>query len=267
MEPTHIYHEKQVAQLCGVHCLNTLLQGSYFNEIDLATVALDLDKKEKSLMMEMGTDTHDFLRYMGEDSGNVSDSGNYSVQVLEKCLSDGWNLKCLSVSNQTTPDVLQNPLTENAFICNLSNHWFTIRKIGQHWYNLNSLADYPQRLSDFYLSLYLGTLLGSGWSVFVIKGDLPPVIEDAACAEGGRWVPLSKCEPPQKTQKQQPSEEDEMKAAIALSLQENQSSKKQKMGSSPRNEPEERDENDAELQAVLEASELEAAIAASLQQS
>lgn len=29
-----------VARLCGVHCLNTLLQGSYFTEVDLAQVAL-----------------------------------------------------------------------------------------------------------------------------------------------------------------------------------------------------------------------------------
>jgi hypothetical protein len=33
-----LYHEKQVAALCGVHCINTLLQGPYFNELDLAQV-------------------------------------------------------------------------------------------------------------------------------------------------------------------------------------------------------------------------------------
>lgn len=29
----------QVGALCGVHCLNTLLQGPYFNEVDLAHVS------------------------------------------------------------------------------------------------------------------------------------------------------------------------------------------------------------------------------------
>lgn len=29
----------QVAALCGVHCLNTLLQGPYFTEVDLAHVS------------------------------------------------------------------------------------------------------------------------------------------------------------------------------------------------------------------------------------
>lgn len=28
----------QVAALCGVHCINTLLQGPYFSELDLAQV-------------------------------------------------------------------------------------------------------------------------------------------------------------------------------------------------------------------------------------
>lgn len=33
-----VYHEKQVAALCGVHALNTLLQGPFFSEIELAQV-------------------------------------------------------------------------------------------------------------------------------------------------------------------------------------------------------------------------------------
>lgn len=33
-----LYHEKQIAALCGVHCINTLLQGPYFSELDLAQV-------------------------------------------------------------------------------------------------------------------------------------------------------------------------------------------------------------------------------------
>ena len=42
-----------------------------FNEITLSQIALDLDKKEKELMMEQGM-TKDFLKFMGEDSGNVA---------------------------------------------------------------------------------------------------------------------------------------------------------------------------------------------------
>jgi hypothetical protein len=33
-----LYHEAQVASLCGMHCINTLLQGPFFSELDLAQV-------------------------------------------------------------------------------------------------------------------------------------------------------------------------------------------------------------------------------------
>jgi hypothetical protein len=32
------YYVLQVAALCGVHCINTLLQGPFFSELDLAQV-------------------------------------------------------------------------------------------------------------------------------------------------------------------------------------------------------------------------------------
>jgi len=251
-----------VASLCGVHCVNTLLQGSYFTEVDLATVALQLDSQEKKLMMEMGTETTDFLKYMAEDSGNVADGGDYSVQVLEKVLADGWDLSVTPIN----ASIVQNAINENAFICNLADHWFTIRKIGNKWYNLNSLLPHPQVLSDFYLSLYLDTLLNSKWSVFVVRGQLPPVTSNTICSEGGRWVTVAECvvqKPEQATNSKQSNDDKDLEAAIALSL----------AGSSLSVSPPtkktrqivEDNDDDAELQAALEASELDAAIAASLQ--
>jgi ataxin-3 len=40
----------QEAGLCAVHCLNTLLQGPYFSEIDLMQIAKEFDDQEKKLM-------------------------------------------------------------------------------------------------------------------------------------------------------------------------------------------------------------------------
>jgi len=314
-----------------VHCLNTLLQGSYFTEIDLAMVAQELDKQEKKLMMEMGTETEDFLKYMAEDSGNVADSGDYSIQVLQQALGGGWDLKCLPVSSPEVADALTDPLKENAFICNLSNHWFAIRKIDNKWYNLNSLNEKPELVSDFYLSLYLATLANSGWSIFVVRGDLPPVTPSTITSEGGRWIPVEQCVA-KKPQQKQRTDEDDLAAAIALSLSEPSTKSPAKPSSPPPSSSSSSskffpspispssffststptiplpssfpqsassfsqptlfpssypptststttnsqkrtladleggvDDNDAELQAVLEASELEAAIAASLQ--
>jgi ataxin-3 len=41
-------------------------QGPYFSEIELATIAQDLDAKERQLMMESGVGGDDFLKYMAE---------------------------------------------------------------------------------------------------------------------------------------------------------------------------------------------------------
>ena len=64
-EPKYIYFEKQGADMmCGVHCINSLLQGPYFDEVSMSQIALSLDQKEKALMAEAGIQSKDFLKYM-----------------------------------------------------------------------------------------------------------------------------------------------------------------------------------------------------------
>jgi len=47
-----VYWERQEKDeaTCGVHCLNTLLQGPYFDEVQLSSIALALDKREMAIM-------------------------------------------------------------------------------------------------------------------------------------------------------------------------------------------------------------------------
>lgn len=52
-------------------------------------------------------------------------------------------------------DALQDPLKEQAFICNLQSHWLAVRKLNGQWWNLNSLEKRPQFLSDIYLGYVL----------------------------------------------------------------------------------------------------------------
>ena len=33
--------------MCGVHCINALLQGPYFDAVNMSDIAIDLDKKEE----------------------------------------------------------------------------------------------------------------------------------------------------------------------------------------------------------------------------
>ena len=49
MSEAYIYHEKQAAALCGVHCLNALLQGPIFTAADLAAIAAELDAQVRTV--------------------------------------------------------------------------------------------------------------------------------------------------------------------------------------------------------------------------
>ena len=39
-----LYHEKQIGGLCAVHCLNNLIQGQVFDEVQLAEIAHEMDR-------------------------------------------------------------------------------------------------------------------------------------------------------------------------------------------------------------------------------
>ncbi|KAL6582121.1 hypothetical protein OROMI_006135 [Orobanche minor] len=71
-----LYHEVQESKLCAVHCVNTVLQGPFFSEFDLAALASDLDRTERQMML--GAVTGDFLPKL---SHNVSLDGDFSIQV------------------------------------------------------------------------------------------------------------------------------------------------------------------------------------------
>jgi len=205
-----VYWENQDAALCGVHCLNALLQGGYFTEVDLANIAHELDAKERAAMAEQGFDTPEFLKFMAEDSGNVDESGNYSIQVLSEALKS-FGLDC-----ETTRGLRVDPLTETGFICNLKQHWFALRRIQGHWIDLNSIAKAPNHLSDFYITLYLDTLRQKGYEVYVIRGSFP-ALTDITSTDGH----IAEVRIPQSASARAEPEMDEdedLAAAIALSM-------------------------------------------------
>jgi len=148
-----IYHEKQDAGLCGVHALNNLLQGPYFSEIDLMQIAQRLDAQEKSIMAEQGYETLDYIKFVAEDSGNVAVDGNFSIGVLREALTS-FNVTCTPITHPDMKKVSENPLTASAFLCNLQSHWFAIRKIGNQYWDLNSLHRQPNFLGELYLGVF-----------------------------------------------------------------------------------------------------------------
>ncbi|KAM3134346.1 hypothetical protein pb186bvf_013631 [Paramecium bursaria] len=149
--------------LCGVHTVNSLLQGPFYNEFDLAQLGQDLDKKEIELM---GADPNKFK------SSNVGLDGNFSIQVLSEAIKILGIEEIQSVDAQINQN--QDLSNENGFICNSQHHWFAIRKVGGIWYNLNSTNKHgPEIISDFYLSAFLQSVRENGYQIFVVKGVYP----------------------------------------------------------------------------------------------
>jgi hypothetical protein len=125
-----------------VHSLNNLLQGPFFNEIDLMTIAHELDAEEKRVMAEMGTETTEFLQFVAvsylffpeswlsiqQDSGNVALDGNFGVQVLRKAL-EVWGIICHPITHPDMSDAKDNPQYANSF-------FLTVFFFGAHcWWN------------------------------------------------------------------------------------------------------------------------------------
>ncbi|KAK9877876.1 hypothetical protein WA026_020102 [Henosepilachna vigintioctopunctata] len=213
-----IFHEKQEGSLCAQHCLNSLLQGPYFTPVDLSSLANKLDEEERQRMAECGENSEEYQTFLKQPSGNMDDSGYFSVQVISSALQV-WGLELVPYSS--TDERIKCALTEphkmKAFICNYRDHWFTIRKIANQWFNLNSLLTKPQLISDTYLSLFLAQLKNEGYSIFVIFGNLPDSTADQILRETPvipseeslRTIPLS-----------QSDSDSQIQQAISLSLEE-----------------------------------------------
>ncbi|XP_048127146.1 ataxin-3 homolog isoform X2 [Rhodamnia argentea] len=228
-----LYHEVQESKLCAVHCVNTVLQGPFFSEFDLAALASDLDRKERQMMMPQGAaGGGDFL---SQESHNVSLDGDFSIQVLEKAL-EVFDLLVIPLNSPVAEPAQIDPELENAFICHLQDHWFCIRKVNGEWYNFDSLYAAPQHLSKFYLSAYLDSLKGFGWSIFLVRGNFPrefPISSSEAPSGYGQWLSPEDAEriikscnttqpPPQRIDQTDQTlsdmEDEDLKAAIAASL-------------------------------------------------
>ncbi|CAI5696605.1 ataxin-3 isoform X2 [Oreochromis niloticus] len=233
-----IFHEKQEGSLCAQHCLNNLLQGEYFTPVDLSSIAQQLDEEERMRMAEGGMASEEYRTFLQQPSGNMDDSGFFSIQVISNALRV-WGLELILFNSREYQSLMINPINEKAFICNYKEHWFTIRKLGQQWFNLNSLLTGPELISDTYLALFLAQLQQEGYSIFVIRGNLPEceaeqilgimrvqqqqrprlIGEEEAQTSSGRSVALGQSEMGFVVEDEVVDEDEELKRALALSRQ------------------------------------------------
>lgn len=166
-----IYHEKQQSgsMLCAQHALNSLLQGPYFTAPDLSEIARKLDRLEDQYHTESRRG----------DSENMDDTGFFSVQVIEEAL-EVWGLNLIRWRSNAMRLYQDHPHTQLAFILNLGEHWFSLRRFGPasanidddpgqgHWFNLNSSLSAPEWVGKLYLGMVLQQAETEGYSVFVI---------------------------------------------------------------------------------------------------
>lgn len=168
-------------------------------------------------MAECGEESDEYKRFLQQPSGNMDDSGYFSVQVISSAL-EVWGLELVpySSTDERVKHVFSDPSQMQAFICNYRDHWFTVRRIAHQWFNLNSLLLHPELISDTYLSLFLAQLKNDGYSIFVVFGDLPQCTADELL-KTNPVVPVLK-NPVANTNSV--SDDPELQAALQLSLSE-----------------------------------------------
>ena len=105
-------------------------------------------------------------------TGNVDQTGNFSFEVLRTALQRICDVDLISWTGDEGRNII-DPTKEQAFIINREHHWFTIRKIKNNWWNLDSLLEKPAHISPFYLTALLGQFRDEEFSVFIVHGDLP----------------------------------------------------------------------------------------------
>lgn len=159
-----LYHEQQEGMMCAMHAINNLLQDKRYDEIALAEIGRDLDKWEKAASGAMQGD--------GGHSNNVRADGYFGIQVISMALQK-VGLTMTPLGSHHAAEARANPASCDGFIVNHGDHWFAIRRIGEHWFDLNSTQAKPKYISSTYVDMFLTTLQQAGKSVFVVAGTYP----------------------------------------------------------------------------------------------
>lgn len=132
---------------------------------------------------EGGVNSKDYLKRMAEGSGNVDESGNFSIEVLRSALMNRYGLELPNIRQQSVKSI--EITTMDGFICNRSSHWFAIRKINGRYWNLNSTNERPELISHFNLAKEMEGLMDKGYSVFCVVERLPPPCTSEAMMDQG----------------------------------------------------------------------------------
>lgn len=136
--------------------------------------------------------SEDYKKFVEQPSGNMDDTGFFSVQVISRALAL-WNLDLipLNSTDEYATQIRNDPTNAQAFIFNMDSHWFCVRRFQNiktestiaakdtfAFFNLNSLLSQPEYMSSLYLTEYMKQMLNEGYSIFVVKGVFPECLAD-----------------------------------------------------------------------------------------
>lgn len=140
----------------------------------MSELAQRLDEDERLQMSENGTQSYEYQRFLEQPSGNMDDTGFFSIQVISRAFIV-WGLELIpfNSSDSLARACRANPNIAQAYIFNMHSHWYCIRRFGDNWFNLNSTLNQPEFMSGLYLSEYLKQIAIDGYSIFIVSGNLP----------------------------------------------------------------------------------------------
>ena len=100
--------------------------------------------------------------------------GFCNIQVLQHALqSFGLELVSYDSQDELAQQARTDPESVQAYICNIGEHWSTIRRFGRQYFDLNSLFSVPRLICAFELNLYLKFVQSQNYSMFLVVGNLP----------------------------------------------------------------------------------------------
>ncbi|GAW83644.1 ataxin-3 [Plasmodium gonderi] len=172
MSKKYVYWEKQGNdRMCGLHCINTILQGPHYSEDILATIGREIDEKEREFLkvgLNEGNNRNELIR---NNSSNVLDDGFINISVLIECLKRK-NILLKNTFEDDLKKIISSDHQDIGYICNLEQHWFSIRKIHNTWYVLDSLKSGPLYIKDINLKYYFNDIIKK-YHVFSVQNMNP----------------------------------------------------------------------------------------------
>lgn len=185
----HVYHERQLGALCGVHCVNNLLQCPRFGPGDFAEIGVRLDQKERRLLC--GIEPEDSA-HAGANVDSGADGGNFSIQVLRIALARA-GLKLTPAEHPDARALMAQGFSQcvGAYVVQRRAHWYALRAVGPCWWDLDSTLEFPRPLEDSQLTSRLKRLMQRGHHVFLVSGSLPHPNVEAGITVDSHWHEIS----------------------------------------------------------------------------